>query len=531
MRKYILTSIIIILFLNSCVKDEQPAPIPPPPIDYSSIVINELITKDTTNPYYIDGLGEGADWIELFNNGTSAINISDMWITDLPGTEADYIQIPNNDEAITTIPPMGYLVLICGAKNADGSKIPTGIADGKIFIEMGLSSTNDNFVAIYNPEKVEIDKSDDFNGLEDDKSFGRETNAAETWVVLAEKSPGAANSGGEGSADGTLIINELITKDTTNPYYIDGLGEGADWIELFNNGTSAINISDMWITDLPGTEADYIQIPNTNEAVSTIPPKGYLVLICGAKNADGSKIPTGIVEGKLFIEMGLSSTNDNFVAIYNPEKVELDKSDDFNELEEDKSFGRETDASGTWVVQAEKSPGAANGGGGGEPVVGNLIINEFMCSNDTTFIPDNVGPDNYPDWIEIYNTGETAIDIGGWYVTESLADPMLYQIPTNIPDQTTIPGHGYLILKADGVGTGINVGFKLGSGGDDIGLSQDGVNFVDALSYGTGAGGGFLVDTPLTDLSAGRTTDGGATWQVFDPNTATGPTPGSANGN
>ncbi len=364
MKRYILTSIIIILFLNSCVKDEQPAPIPPPPIDYSSIIINELITKDTTNPYYIDGLGEGADWIELFNNGTSAINISDMWITDLPGAEADYIQIPNTNESVSTIPPKGYLVLICGAKNADGSKIPTGIADGKIFIEMGLSSTKDYFIAIYDPEKVEIDKSDDFNGLEDDKSYGRETNASETWVVFAEK-----------------------------------------------------------------------------------------------------------------------------------------------------------------------SPGTANGGGGGEPVVGNLIINEFMCSNDTTFIPDEVGPDNYPDWIEIYNTGETAIDIGGWYLTETLADTMMYQIPTDISEQTLIPGHGYLILKANGIGEGLSLNFKLGSGGDDIGLSPDGKTYVDALSYGTGAGGGFQVETPGTDKSAGRTTDGGATWVVYDPTTATGPTPGSANGN
>lgn len=329
----------------------------------------------------------------------------------------------------------------------------------------------------------------------------------------------------------SIFINELMTKDSAQPYYVDGLGEGADWIELYNTGVSALNISGIWITDLAGSDADYVQIPSTNEAITTIPPKGYLVVICGAKNADGSDVPAGITDGKVFVDFGLSASKDHTVAIYNPDKVEIDQSDDFNGLETNKSFGRETDAAATWIVLAEKSPGAANGGGGTGPVVGNLVINEFMCSNDTTFILDETGPDNYPDWIEIYNTGDTPIDIGGWYLTESLAEPMLYQIPTDIPEQTLIPGHGFLILKANGVGEGISLNFKLGSGGDDIGLSIDGVTFVDALSYGTGAGGGSPVDAPPTDMSAGRTTDGGAAWVVFDPNTETGPTPGSANGN
>ncbi len=326
-----------------------------------------------------------------------------------------------------------------------------------------------------------------------------------------------------------IVINELITKDLTDPYFVDGLGEGADWIELYNKGNKAINISGTWVSKNPGVEAEYVQIPTSDEAVTTIPPKGFLVIIFGAENADGSKIPTGIADGKIFIEFGLSSSKGNFVAIYDPAKVIIDQSDDFNGLEDDKSFGRQTDAGPTWATLSTKTPNASNDES--TPTTGNLIINEFMCSNDTTFILDEAGPDNYPDWIEIYNTGETAIDIGGWYITESLAEPMLYQIPTNIPEQTLIPGYGYLLLKANGVGNGINLGFKLGSGGDDIGLSQDGVTFVDALSYGTGAGGGTPVDTPATDMSAGRETDGNIVWVIFDPNTSTPPTPGTANSN
>lgn len=326
----------------------------------------------------------------------------------------------------------------------------------------------------------------------------------------------------------SIVINELITKDLSDPYYVDGQGEGADWIELYNKGTKAVNVAGMWVTDNPGVEDDYNRIPDTDANFTTIPPKGFLVMICGAKDVEGNKIETSIIDGKVFIEMGLSSSGDYFAAIYDPEKLEIDKSDDFNGLEDGKSFGRTADAGDTWSTLTNKTPGAPNDGT--VPVAGSLVINEFMCSNDTTYIPDG-GPDDFPDWIEIYNTGDTPIDIGGWYVTDDMADPIQYQIPTDIPEQTEIPGHGYLIIKCNGVGEGLHANFKLGSGGDDIGLSKDGVTFDDALSYGSGGGGGTAVPNPATDMTSGRDTDGSFVWVVFDPNTEFGPTPGSANGN
>ena len=83
MKKYIFLSIITALLFSGCVKDEQPEPTPAAPVEYSNIVINELITKDTSDPYFVDGLGDGADWIELYNTGTKAINIAGMWVTCL----------------------------------------------------------------------------------------------------------------------------------------------------------------------------------------------------------------------------------------------------------------------------------------------------------------------------------------------------------------------------------------------------------------------------------------------------------------
>ncbi len=321
---------------------------------------------------------------------------------------------------------------------------------------------------------------------------------------------------------GDIVINELITKDITNPYFTDESGSNADWVELYNKGSKAVNIAGMYITDNPGTEDDYQQIPDGNETVTTIPPKGFLVLIFGAADASGNDIPTGIANGKIFINTGLSSSKDNKVAIYDPDKTQIDITDDFNGLEDDKSFGRSADGGSEWVVLASKTPGMPNDGSA--PVEGTLVINEFMASNDTYY----PGPNNdYPDWIEIYNTGETDIDLAGWYLTDNLDDIQKNQIPEGFPEQTVVPAHGFVVVICDGSGSGpLFMNFKLSSGGESIGLSKDGVEFTDSLTYGTG---GDIDPGPQTDWSAGRDSDGGNTWVLFDPDSSRPPTPGESN--
>ncbi|MFK5855201.1 MAG: lamin tail domain-containing protein [Bacteroidota bacterium] len=320
-----------------------------------------------------------------------------------------------------------------------------------------------------------------------------------------------------------IVINELIAKDTTDPYYINGDGSGADWVELYNKGTESVNVADMWITDKPGEEAEYQQIPNTNINLTTIPPKGFLVLICGASDAGGADFPTGIIDGKIFIDMGISSSKDNNVVIYTPEKVAVDESADFNGLADDKSFGRETDGVDNWNTLGKKTPGASNDGSA--PTVGSLVINEFMASNDNIPVPGDNG--DFPDWIEIYNTGDTPIDMGGWFVTDDLEDIAKYQLPTDNPALTTVPALGYLILYCDGTEDGLHTNFKLSSGGESVGISEDGTTLTQGYSY---CDTGCDLPNPATDFSAGRNGDGQAAWIIFDPESSTPPTPGASNG-
>ncbi len=321
-----------------------------------------------------------------------------------------------------------------------------------------------------------------------------------------------------------IVINELITKDITDPYFISGTGDGADWIELYNKGTKAVDVGGMWVTDNPGVEDDYEQIPELHPNVTTIPPKGFLVLIFGAEDAGGTGIPTSILDGKVFINIGLSSSKDSLAAIYTPEKVEVDRSGNFSGLEDDKSAGRLTDGGAEWGVLTSKTPGAPNDGS--TPSEGTLVINEFMASNDSWSIPGEDPSATYPDWIEIYNTGETAIDMGGWYVTDDLEAPDKYQLPTDDPNATTVAPHGFLIIICDGIGEGLHANFKLSGGGEAIGISENGTDLTEGYTY---CPTGCDVPGPQTDNSCGRDVDGTGTWRIFEKGSDREPTPGASN--
>jgi len=151
-----------------------------------------------------------------------------------------------------------------------------------------------------------------------------------------------------------------------------------------------------------------------------------------------------------------------------------------------------------------------------------LLINEFMAQNDT-FIQDPCG--DYDDWIEIYNYGSAAIDIGGMYITDDVCSPTKWQIPNGNPSVTTIAAGGYLLIWADDQtfqGT-LHTSFKLSAGGgEDVALfDSDSSTLIDSIIGFPSQDG---------DNSYGRYPNGSSTWQDFIHDTNTPPTPGASNG-
>ena len=101
---------------------------------------------------------------------------------------------------------------------------------------------------------------------------------------------------------------------------------------------------------------------------------------------------------------------------------------------------------------------------GSIPLDSQVLINEFLASNAATIADPEFG--DYADWLELYNAGSSPVSLSGWHLTDSANDSLKWTFPAG----TSIPAGGYLLLWADGTGAGLHAGFKLGAGGEQLGL-------------------------------------------------------------
>jgi len=144
-----------------------------------------------------------------------------------------------------------------------------------------------------------------------------------------------------------------------------------------------------------------------------------------------------------------------------------------------------------------------------------LQISEVMASNFNTSPADGQG--EFEDWIEIYNYGTDEIDVGGMYLTDNLNKPTKWQIPDDVPGQTTLADGGYLIIWADNeIDEGsLHAGFSLGADGGELGLYKwDGLTLLDSFEY----------DKQETDVSCGRNSETDTLVRYYQV-----PTPGNPN--
>ena len=95
-----------------------------------------------------------------------------------------------------------------------------------------------------------------------------------------------------------------------------------------------------------------------------------------------------------------------------------------------------------------------------------IVINELMAAN-TKSITDPQG--QYEDWLELYNLTNDTVDLSGMYLTDKIDNLRKWAFPEN----TTIPGRGYLLVWLDENGkaeTGLHANFKLSRNGETVAL-------------------------------------------------------------
>lgn len=398
-----------------------------------------------------------------------------------------------------------------------------------------------------------------------------------------------------------LFFSSCAPKDDVDPIVVEGLfineiyASGEDWIELYNSLEVSKDISDYFIYDNAATK---YKLP----AGTTIPAKGFLVLICNdlgtglntnfrlssggetvfLENAAGTLIDriefppldngqsygrygdgttnlyisgnttkgtsngnsqapavqsvtrlpivpalneTVVVSVKLYLNEGISSvklfhrfnsgayTTVNMVltgTVYTasiPATAVVGKVEYYVEV---------TGSNGKSSLKPASAPANVYDYLLNTDALPQLVVNEFMAFN-TSCCPDNSsGANEFDDWIEIYNKGSEAVNIGGMYLSDSKNDPFMSKIPTDNPTLTTIAPGGHLLLWADNsTAQGpLHLNFGLSNAGEDVGLFYIDGRTIDVYTFGAQS----------ANTSVGRTTDGAATWKSFSS-----PTPGTSN--
>jgi hypothetical protein len=118
------------------------------------------------------------------------------------------------------------------------------------------------------------------------------------------------------------------------------------------------------------------------------------------------------------------------------------------------------------------------------PDPGAVVINELLARAN----------DGGPDWVELHNTTDTAIDIGGWFLSDSNRDLFKYEIAGG----TIIAPSEYLVLYQDrhfgnSSDAGCHEPFALSSRGERLYLSsaQNGAltGYRDVQDFGPSAAG------------------------------------------
>lgn len=82
-----------------------------------SVFINEVMAKNSSG--YPDELGHYEDWIELYNGGSSPVDLAGLYLTDAMPPR-DVWLIPSGSPESTTILPFGYKVFFADGESSEG---------------------------------------------------------------------------------------------------------------------------------------------------------------------------------------------------------------------------------------------------------------------------------------------------------------------------------------------------------------------------------------------------------------------------
>jgi hypothetical protein len=111
------------------------------------------------------------------------------------------------------------------------------------------------------------------------------------------------------------------------------------------------------------------------------------------------------------------------------------------------------------------------------PLKSQLVINEIMAANaGFEYDPDYY---NFSDWVEIKNTGSSAVNLEGYYLSDELGDLKKWKFPSH-----SLAAGAYYVVYCDKEDNGRHTSFALRAEGEIVYLSDEGGSILSIIDFG-----------------------------------------------
>jgi hypothetical protein len=519
------------------------------PLAHAGVTINEVMY----NPASSNG---GNEWIELYNNEGSAIDISG-WTIDRAKSSTSTWNTRYTIPSSTTIASGEFLVI--GGEtvgfadlNLSGSTLDFGNSNDAVRLADDSATVVDTVVY----------GSDNADGWLDDNGStaspaapasegssiartldGSDTNDSSVDFAAGTATPGATNVA---TLDCDLVDAVVINEFFPNPASGD---DGFEWIELYSDASATLDLSGWRLATGTSSFGEIAPIPDG----TTIAPGEFLVVAQSDQvaiydviaagfdlhnnssgSADGVRLEdcAGTVADTVIY--GADNTGDAWLDDTGSVATSLAPGQSEGQSVARIEDGVDTDLSGDdFQLLPFPTPGLANDSAPpdcGGPGSG-IVVNEAL--------PNPLGDDEGFEWVELYHSGTEAIDLTDWTLS---AYGSTWSKLVTFEEGTSIAPGEYLLLGGAAIFPDVPFSGSLpnGTNGDGIRLADCSGAVADTLVYGppnndlvvddTGATAVNLAPKPGDDQVLARLEDGYDTDDCkHDFGAHSDATPGSAN--
>lgn len=300
----------------------------------TDIRFNELVTVN--NGAYKDEAGDADPWVEIYNPGPGPVTLANFYLTDDPANPTKW-KIPTQ-----TLADGGFLMLWLDGETGEGEThagFTLSSSGGTLYLFASSISTQSPIDTL------------SVTTLKAGQSYIRLGDYGAKWTTTFLPTPAVPNKTSETSAPtqgtGLLLINEIMADNDSSYPDPDEAGAFEDWFEVFNPGTTAVDMSGMYITDNLNNPTKW-KVPNG----VTIPAGSYLIFMADGETAQGSRHTSWSL-----------SADGEAIGIYQTDGKTLIDSYTFKTQQTDIAIGRISDGAAGWTYFKPGTPSAANSGG------------------------------------------------------------------------------------------------------------------------------------------------------------------------